>query len=69
MVEENKSKKPEEEILLEDLKDMDNLLQACKRDIETMRNKTKIIRTHLVIARDNLSEAIQRLDKMLEEIV
>jgi hypothetical protein len=60
-------KKPHEEILLEDLKDMDNLLKACLMDIETFKNKSKIIRELLVMARDNLDEAIRRIDKMVEE--
>ena len=66
MVDKN-DKQPHEEILLEDLKDMDNLLQACIRDIETFKNKSKIIRELLVMARDNLDEAIRRIDKMVEE--
>jgi hypothetical protein len=60
-------KKPHEEILLEDLKDMDTLLKACLMDIETFKNKSKIIRELLVMARDNLDEAIRRIDKMVEE--
>jgi hypothetical protein len=60
-------KKPHEEILLEDLKDMDNLLKACLMEIETFKNKSKIIRELLVMARDNLDEAIRRIDKMVEE--
>jgi len=60
-------KKPHEEILLEDLRDMDNLLKACLMDIETFKNKSKIIRELLVMARDNLDEAIRRIDKMVEE--
>ncbi len=60
-------RKPHEEILLEDLKDMDNLLKACLMDIETFKNKSKIIRELLVMARDNLDEAIRRIDKMVEE--
>jgi hypothetical protein len=66
MIDKN-DKQPHEEILLEDLKDMDNLLQACKRDIETFKSKSKIIREQLVIARNNLDEAIRRIDKMVEE--
>ena len=66
MVDKN-DKQPHEEILLEDLKDMDNLLQACIRDIETFKNKSKIIRELLVMARDNLDEAIRRIDKLVEE--
>lgn len=61
------NRKPHEEILLEDLKDMDNLLKACLIDIETFKNKSKIIRELLVMARDNLDEAIRRIDKMVEE--
>jgi len=60
-------KKPHEEIILEDLKDMDNFLKACLMDIETFKNKSKIIRELLVMARDNLDEAIRRIDKMVEE--
>jgi hypothetical protein len=60
-------RKPHEEIILEDLKDMDNLLKACLMDIETFKNKSKIIRELLVMARDNLDEAIRRIDKMVEE--
>ena len=60
-------KQPHEEILLEDLKDMDNLLKTCLMDIETFKNKSKIIRELLVMARDNLDEAIRRIDKMVEE--
>jgi hypothetical protein len=60
-------KKPHEEIILEDLKDMDNFLKACLIDIETFKNKSKIIRELLVMARDNLDEAIRRIDKMVEE--
>ena len=63
------NKPPHEEILLEDLKDLDNLLQACRRDIDTFKNKSKIIREILVIARDNLDEAIRRIDMMVEESV
>lgn len=66
MIDKN-DKKPHEEILLEDLKDMDNLLKACLMDIETFKNKSKIIRELLVMARDNLDEAIRRIDKMVEE--
>ena len=62
------NKQPHEEILLEDLKDMDNLLQVCIRDIETFKNKSKIFRELLVMARDNLDEAIRRIDKMVEEL-
>ena len=58
-------KKPHEEIILEDLKDMDNLLKACLMDIETFKNKSKIIRELLVMARDNLDDAIRRIDKMV----
>ncbi len=61
-------RKPHEEILLEDLKDLDNLLKACLMDIETFKNKSKIIRELLVMARDNLDEAIRRIDKMVEEV-
>jgi hypothetical protein len=60
-------KQPHEEILLDDLKDMDKLLQACLMDIETFKNKSKIIRELLMMARDNLDEAIRRIDKMVEE--
>jgi hypothetical protein len=63
-----KNTKPQEEILIEDLKDLDKLLQVCKRDLETVKNKSKIIRELLVISRDNLSEAIKRLDELVEEI-
>jgi hypothetical protein len=61
-----KNTKPQEEILIEDLKDLDKLLQVCKRDLDTVKNKSKIIRELLVISRDNLSEAIRRLDEMVE---
>jgi hypothetical protein len=64
----NRGKKPEEMILLEDLKDMDNMLQVCKRDIETMKNKTKIIRSLLVMARENITQAIDQMDKMVENV-
>jgi hypothetical protein len=64
----NNEKKPEEMILIEDLKDMDNLLQVCKRDIETMKNKTKIIRSLLVMARENITQAIELMDKMAEGV-
>jgi len=64
----NKEKKPEEMILIEDLKDMDNLLQVCKRDIETMKNKTKIIRSLLAMARENITQAIELIDKMVEGV-
>ncbi|MBN2334855.1 hypothetical protein JXL21_04800 [Candidatus Bathyarchaeota archaeon] len=60
-------KSPHEEILIEDLKDMDTLLQACRHDIEGFKNKAKIIRSLLVIARDNMDDAIRRLDKLVEE--
>ena len=63
-----KNTKPQEEILIEDLKDLDKLLQVCKRDLDTVKNKSKIIRELLVISRDNLTEAIKRLDEMVEEI-
>ena len=63
-----KVKKPEEMILIEDLKDMDNLLQVCKRDIETMKNKSKIVRSLLVMARENITQAIETLDKMVEDV-
>ncbi len=66
MIDKNE-RKPHEEILLEDLKDMDNLLKTCFSDIETFKNKSKIIRELLVMARDNLDEAIRRIDKMVEE--
>jgi hypothetical protein len=64
----NEHKKPEEEILIEDLKDLNRYLQQCRTDIETIKNKTKLIRAQLVISRDNLTEAIQRLDAMLESL-
>lgn len=64
----NNEKKPEEMILIEDLKDMDNLLQVCKRDIETMKNKIKIIRSLLVMARENITQAIELMDKMVEGV-
>jgi len=64
----NEVKKPEEEILIEDLKDLNKYLQECRHDIETTKNKTKLIRAQLVIARDNLTEAIQRLDAMIESL-
>ena len=66
MVDKN-NKQPHEEIILEDLKDLDNLLKTCLMDIETFKNKSKIIRELLVMARDNLDEAIRRIDKMVEE--
>jgi len=55
-------------ILIEDLKDMDNLLQVCKRDIETMKNKSRIIRSLLVMARENITQAIDLIDKMVEGV-
>jgi hypothetical protein len=61
-------RKPEEEIMIEDLKDLDKLLQECKLDLEKVRNKTRLIRSLLVTARNNLSEAIARLDTLVEEI-
>ena len=61
-------RKPEEEIMIEDLKDLDNLLQQCRLDLDKVRNKSKLIRSMLVIARNNLSEAIERLDALVEEI-
>jgi hypothetical protein len=61
-------RKPEEEIMIEDLKDLDKLLQECKLDLEKVRNKTRLIRSLLVTARNNLSEAIARLDSLVEEI-
>jgi hypothetical protein len=61
-------RKPEEEIMIEDLKDLDNLLQQCRLDLDKVRNKSKLIRSMLVMARNNLSEAIERLDALLEEI-
>lgn len=61
-------RKPEEEIMIEDLKDLDNLLQQCRFDLDKVRNKSKLIRSMLVIARNNLSEAIERLDALVEEI-
>jgi hypothetical protein len=62
-----KEKQPHEEILIDDLKDLDTLLQSCKKQIDSNKNQAKLIRSMLIIARDNLSEAIQRLDKMIEE--
>lgn len=64
----NNEKKPEEMILIEDLKDMDNLLQVCKRDIDTMKNKSRIIRSLLVMARENITQAIDLIDKMVEGV-
>jgi hypothetical protein len=64
----NNEKKPEEMILIEDLKDMDNLLQVCKRDIDTMKNKTRMIRSLLVMARENITQAIELMDKMVEGV-
>lgn len=66
-------RKPEEEIMIEkimieDLKDLDNLLQQCRLDLDKVRNKSKLIRSMLVMARNNLSEAIERLDALVEEI-
>ena len=62
-----REKQPHEEILIDDLKDLDSLLQYCKRQIDSNKNQARLIRSMLIIARDNLSEAIQRLDKMIEE--
>ena len=62
-----KEKQPHEEILIDDLKDLDTMLQSCKKRIDSNKNQAKLIRSMLIIARDNLSEAIQRLDKMIEE--
>ena len=62
-----KEKQPHEEILIDDLKDLDTMLQSCKKQIDSNKNQAKLIRSMLIIARDNLSEAIQRLDKMIEE--
>ena len=62
-----KEKQPHEEILIDDLKDLDTLLHSCKKQIDSNKNQAKLIRSMLIIARDNLSEAIQRLDKMIEE--
>jgi hypothetical protein len=62
----SKEKQPHEEILIDDLKDLDSLLQACKREIDTNKNQAKLIRSMLIIARDNLTEAIQRLDKIIK---
>lgn len=61
-------RKPEEEIMIEDLKDLDKLLQECKIDLEKVRNKSRLIRSLLVTARNNLSEAIARLDSLVEDI-
>ena len=61
-------RKPEEEIMIENLKDLDNLLQQCRLDLDKVRNKSKLIRSMLVMARNNLSEAIERLDALVEEI-
>jgi hypothetical protein len=61
-------RKPEEEIMIEDLKDLDNLLQQCRLDLDKVRNKSKLISSMLIIARNNLSEAIERLDALVEEI-
>lgn len=63
----SKEKQPHEEILIDDLKDMDALLQYCKREIDKNKNQAKLIRSMLIIAQDNITEAIQRLDKMIEE--
>jgi hypothetical protein len=62
-----REKQPHEEILIDDLKDLNSLLQSSKRQIDSNKNQAKLIRSMLIIARDNLSEAIQRLDKMIEE--
>ena len=59
-------KTPHEEILIEDLKDMDAMLQAFKHDAEGFKNKAKIIRSLLVISRDNLDDAIKRIDKLIK---
>ena len=61
-------RKPEEEIMIENLKDLDNLLQQCRLDLDKVRNKSKLISSMLVMARNNLSEAIERLDALIEEI-
>ena len=61
-------RKPEEEIMIENLKDLDNLLQQCRLDLDKVRNKSKLISSMLVMARNNLSEAIERLDALVEEI-
>jgi len=61
----NNAKRLEEEIIIEDLKDLNKYLQECRTDIEAIKNKSKLIRAQLVISRDNLNEAIQRLDAML----
>lgn len=62
----SKEKQLHEEILIDDLKDLDSLLQACKREINANKNQAKLIRSMLIIARDNLTEAIQHLDKIIE---
>lgn len=62
------ARKPEEQIMIDDLKDLDKLLQACMIDLEKVRNKSKLIRSLLVTARNNLSEAIERLDMLVEDI-
>jgi hypothetical protein len=62
-----REKQPHEEILIDDLKDLNSLLQSSKRQIDSNKNQARLIRSMLIIARDNLSEAIQRLDKMIEE--
>jgi hypothetical protein len=62
------ARKPEEEIMIEDLKDLDKLLQETKLDLEKVRNKSRLIRSLLVTARNNLSEAIARLDSLAEDI-
>jgi hypothetical protein len=68
MVVGKKQKKPEEEILLDDLRDAEHLLQVCRTDLHKVKNQCKLLRSFLVQARDNLSEAITRFDKMMEEI-
>jgi hypothetical protein len=62
------ARKPEEEIMIEDLKDLEKVLQEHMLALDKVRNKSKLIRSLLVTARYNLSEVIERLDSLVEDI-
>ena len=61
-------RKPEDEIMREDHKELNKVLQERILALDKARNNSKLIRSLLVTARYNLSEAIERLESLLEDI-
>jgi hypothetical protein len=52
----------------EDHKELNKVLQEHMLVLDKARNNSRLIRSLLVTARYNLSEAIERLESLLEDI-